>query len=278
MECYFCSKKSRLQSHKGKSAIRDHLPIITGSIHHFLCPYCESWNIKDRRTGEFVDNVQAIHNEAPPGVGAVQRRRSARLQDTPFCHNCLTNQQLQIQLLGGFLPAQITPREENELLARLPAYKESLNSRYPLVCAHCEDRIDDIIKERNWKAKARTVGGWLKNSASLAKNAVKAHPQGRDTLDRLPSLWLWRVKGICWAVLYTSTAMLATSRSYIDFNRLTFRLDAALGPYLLRDMAPWRSIAAIITIFCSFWDPTYKERCQRGGRVEVKGYRRWMVR
>jgi len=117
VECHFCSQKSRLQSHKGKAAVRDRLPIITGSVNHFLCPYCESWNIKNPSTGEFVDNVQAAHNAAAPPVTAW--RRASGFDETPFCHNCITNQQLQVQLIAGYLPTDVTPQEERNLLESL---------------------------------------------------------------------------------------------------------------------------------------------------------------
>lgn len=279
VECYFCSQKSRLQSHKGKAAVRDHIPIITGSINHFCCPYCESWNIKNPNTGEYADNVQSIHNASSPPVAVRRQRQSSQLQESPFCHNCMTNQQLQIQLLAGFLPSQTTPHEEAELLNRLPAYKDSLDARYPLVCPHCQGRIEEIIKERNWKAKARTVGGWLKNSARLAKDSVASDISGEKSYaDARPRLWLWRLKGTCWKLLYASTAVATLASVHLSLPlvlqqrwSLVFHL-----PGWLRRL-PWRAFLTCGTIFFSFWDPSYKERFLRGGRVTVRGRTRWIV-
>lgn len=278
VECYFCSQKSRLQSHKGKAAIRDHVPIITGSINHFCCPYCESWNIKNSQTGEYVDNVQSIHSAGSPPVAVRRQRQSSQLQESPFCHNCMTNQQLQIQLLAGFLPSQTTSHEEVELLHRLPAYKDSLDARYPLVCPHCEGRIEEIIKERNWKAKARTVGGWLKNSARLAKDSVTSDITGENSyIDARPQLWLWRVKGTCWKLLYAVTAITTSASAHLPLlDPLSQCKFFSSLPRCLRQL-PWRVILTSGTILFSFWDPSYKERYLRSGRVEVTGRKRWIV-
>lgn len=278
VECHFCTQKSRLQSHKGKAVVRDQLPIITGSVHHFLCPYCESWNIKNPATGEFVDNVQAVHEGAPPTVTALRNKRASRLEETPFCHNCLTNQQLQVQLIAGYLPSDVTSKEENELLNRLPRYKESLDARYPIVCPNCHGQVDDIIKERNWKAKARTVGGWLKNSGRLARDtATSTMLLDKEDLQTPSRLWLWQLKGTCWKILYASTAMAmaveAGPASYGSFMR-------GKGPTTyLKHIAkfPWQFLLPTITLFFSFWDPTYRDRLLRGGRLDIVGKRRWFV-
>lgn len=278
VECHFCTQKSRLQLHKGKAAVRDHLPIITGSVHHFLCPYCESWNIKNPTTGEFIDNVQAVHSDVSPPVTALRNKRALRMDESPFCHNCRTNQQLQVQLIAGYLPVETTSREEDELLARLPAYKQSLDARYPVLCPNCQERVDDIIKERNWKAKARTVGGWLKNSARLARDTTlsTAAPVGEE-LDTPTRLWLWRLKGTCWKLLYTSTALSAAILPH--FKAYGLLNDLKLSTFHLATFAnlPWRIRVPLVTIFFSFWDPTYRDRLLRNDRVEIRGKSTWLV-
>lgn len=277
VECHFCTQKSRLQSHKGKAAIRDHLPIISGSTYHFLCPYCESWNVKNPSTGEFIDNVQSVHHETSPAVTALRKKRASGISETPFCHNCTTNQQLQVQLIAGYLPLETTSSEDDELLARLPRYKESLDARYPVVCPNCQGRVDDIIQERNLKAKARTIGGWLKNSARLARDTASSAVQLETDATYHSRLWLWHLKGTCWKTLYAITALGTFIQPQIARYADYMKSDVDSILFQTFQKLPWRVLLPIITLFFSFWDPTYRDRVLRDGRVDIKGKRTWFV-
>lgn len=278
VECHFCTQKSRLQTHKGKAVVRDQLPIITGSIYHFLCPYCESWNVKNPSTGDFIDNVQSVHHEVSPAVTAWRNKQASGISETPFCHNCITNQQLQVQLIAGYLPTDTTSNEEKELLSRLPRYKESLDARYPVVCANCQGRIDDIIQERNLKAKARTIGGWLKQSAKLASSTASSAVQMENGELNTPSrLWLWRLKGTCWKVLYICSTLTTLLQPQLALYTNEARPNIDLTLLEGFNKLPWHVLLPVITLFFSFWDPTYRDRVLRSGRVDVKGKKTWFV-
>lgn len=60
----------------------------------------------------------------------------------------------------------------------LPAYRESLDARYPPVCASCLPGVRARISERDRSARASVLGGWLARSSSRSAQ--------RDSLERAP--------------------------------------------------------------------------------------------
>lgn len=282
VECHFCLQKCRLQSFKGKAVLAqdDQVPVIAGSPFHFECPACETWNIRDSKTGELLDTPStAITTTAYTNTSRISRRlRQLDTTPRPFCTHCLTNQSLQVQLLAGYLPSKTSEEDDERLLRRLPAYKESLDTRYPVVCGNCQGHVEEIIKERNWKAKARTVGGWLRNTAKIKQN-TSADGNGDISATQVTHhpLWLWSCKGVCWMLLYVYSALLPL----LEHQIIPLPRNSTLQHIsIARHSVPGAVAATLLassTIFYSFWDPTYKARMSRAQNAEIKGSRRWMV-
>lgn len=71
---------------------------------------------------------------------------------TLFCSTCLKNQHLVTQALAAYLPAPTDPRytyfEES-----YPAYRQSLEERYPQVCPHCAPAVEARIRAAGYVAK-----------------------------------------------------------------------------------------------------------------------------
>lgn len=285
--CHFCGQQYALQQQqqvdrnfrkgKGKSVDRGGLlQVVSGSWSSFQCPSCESWNLRDPRTGEFVDDAQ-IYGDPALNAGPSSLRTTSNFkqtQDAVFCRDCLTNQNLQVQLLAGYLPASAPESEEARLLARLPAYRDSLDDRYPLACARCQGRVESVIEERNWKAKARTVGGWLKKSAGI----VNAQPNlASASIARSHHIWLWRLKGVAWKTLYLATASIAALerlQPYIP-RKYAQHVPVILKTRQLR--LGLGSTFAFLSLFISFWNPAYRERLRRGSAGRTIGKQRWLV-
>lgn len=266
--CHFCHSRFQYGSHA-----RSDLPILySGSPSSFQCPSCESWNLRDPITGDFVDDARIFSDTALNEASAVgrparqrsQRRRRAAIQDPTFCQDCLTNQNLQIQLLSNYIPSDCSENEEAVLLQNLPAYRTSLDARYPLVCEDCQERVETLLRDRDWRAKARTVGGWLKRSAALG-SGINADGKEQPVLHRQRNVALWRIKGTLWRALYLGTSLACCCPS----EYLKGWSDRLLWPYLLS--------FAISSIFYAFWDPTYRLRLRRGSNCTVRGKRRWLV-
>ena len=280
--CHFCGQRYGLRqaqapTRKGKSVDRSAgLPVINGSWSSFQCLSCESWNLRNPKTGEFVEDAQIYADPSlNPGPSTYRPRNGLQdKQDAVFCRDCLTNQNLQVQLLAGYIPASLPATEEERLIARLPAYQDSLDDRYPLVCPRCRARVESVIEERNWKAKARTVGGWLKKSATRI-NA--AQPDTRAKVSANHQIWLWRLKGIAWRTLYLATACVVPVASLDTGTTLLHTLENSI-PYPSRSQQPMLVILfAMLSLFISFWNPVYREEVRRGDTARTVGKQRWLV-
>lgn len=273
--CHFCQKRYALQcsSLASKSRSNQSLQTVRGNWSSFRCLRCESWNLRDPSTGSFVDNPQ-LYSDASmkTRVQLVKRPESLQQIDTgtPFCTECISNQNLQIQLLAAYIPTVCTGNEEAQLLGHFENYRAGLQNRYPLVCEDCSGRVDKIIEERNCKAKSRIIGGWLKHSAKLAKIALPLGANGNSNYIQQSHLGLWRLKGLCWKLLYGGTIVMSSCKES------TLERMLGMTPHYVQLSFNLPAVA-IISILCSFWDPTYGERIRREGRVQVIGKERWLV-
>jgi hypothetical protein len=294
--CHFCAQSYRLPAAGGnvaapssskRSRLSD-LPVLhQGSWSSFLCPACESWNLKDVRTGDFLDDSplysNASLNQASSSALPASAGHAASSSSSIFCRDCLTNQNLQVQLLAGYIPADALPQAEGILEARLAGYRASLDDRYPLVCAQCQTKVEDVIEERNWKAKARTVGGWLRKSAKMrtAPRAFSLEPSAAmpGSTPSAARNRIWQAKRAAWMTLYAGTTCSCSVPAL--FPRSEKTLENGTGPFPSSWPMSFRvllvAVFGITSLFVSFWDPTYIERQSRGSEARIVGRKRWLV-
>lgn len=283
--CHFCNRSYALPSahHHLRSTSSSSSSIspttrqtIKGSWSSFQCPNCESWNLRDPATGDFVEDAQlysdpSLNTAGPPSV---RRSRFAKQDDQsaaapPFCRDCLINQNLQVQLLAGYVPRDANDAQQARLWDNLANYRRSLDERYPLVCANCQGRIEKIIEERDWKAKARTVGGWLKKSAQVQADQNLPFDRRRSHHLRM----IWRIKGCLWAAIYVVTLLHSL---HINIP-LAIPLSILPDTWLSRVVKENIAVIAASSFLLSFWDPTYGERQRYDGNLQIHGVWRWRV-
>jgi len=172
-----------------------------------------------------------------------------------FCHTCQTNQMLLSNLLSNYLPPPADP-EYNQRLAVLPEYRESIETRYPPVCANCLPAVEEEIRRRDHVARTSALGGFLKESKGQARQRKISANQSKEKLDR--SLVIWRVRGILWF-----TTLIAMNAFYVA-NVVGY--DALQLPSSLLVAFP---VFIFVSIFWTAWDPTYAvvKRDQLQGRA-----------
>ena len=134
----------------------------------------------------------------------------------PFCHSCQTNQMLQINLLSNYLPDPevrfIIPRhifllsqnlvqspEYEFRLQMLPAYRESLDTRYPPICETCMPLIEDEIHRKEQMARVQALGGWL-STGKERQRRVSNEVQNPAMAGSDRTLFWWKVRGCLWAL------------------------------------------------------------------------------
>jgi hypothetical protein len=130
----------------------------------------------------------------------------------PFCHTCQTNQMLLMNLLSNYLPPtnvsiRIMPfniffnllqsPEYERRLENLAEYRESLQLRYPPVCATCLPLVEDEIRRKNDMARSKALGGWLQETKGKEKQR-KVSGAGKELEKVTVQLIAWRVRGCLW--------------------------------------------------------------------------------
>ena len=86
-------------------------------------------------------------------------------------------------------------------LARLPAYKASLEVRYPLVCRNCLPAVQERIKQKEHFARSQAFGGWLETNRSGQRPALNrlSSTTGRDQ-EKPWEIWIWRGQGVLYVL------------------------------------------------------------------------------
>lgn len=74
----------------------------------------------------------------------------------------------------------------------LPAYKASLESRYPLICTNCLPAVEEEIEKKNNFARTQALGGVLKRSKMTQTKATK------ETVQAESSQLIWKFRGVLW--------------------------------------------------------------------------------
>ncbi|KAI9633529.1 Ima1 N-terminal domain-containing protein [Dioszegia hungarica] len=203
VECFFClspsvlpaqlPQPSSLSDRKGKGKARAEV----GTKWNWHCGRCGCWNVRDER-GEMLSDHPAMHDPA-------FNTRSFSLRATPstshlpstssssartFCHSCLTNQTLIMNMLAGYLPDDNDPSYP-ELHASLPSYLASLHSRYPPVCPICQPAVDDALRKADQKAQVEAWGSALRRGRDTGSRAG-----GKGSAPGKFEVLVWRIRGV----------------------------------------------------------------------------------
>ncbi|KAG0143276.1 hypothetical protein CROQUDRAFT_49026 [Cronartium quercuum f. sp. fusiforme G11] len=147
--------------------------------------------------------------------------------ETPFCRTCTANQALQMSLLANYLPSdsdQDEPSgsesrlEKKRLLDDLEQYKESLETRYPMMCADCSPKVSAVIRDRDYRSKAALLHSSARRLAPISSlhsaTPTKLKPpilspfnsmsfqrpvmKGMGSKLWIFQEWIWRLRGAMW--------------------------------------------------------------------------------
>ncbi|WFD29387.1 hypothetical protein MSPP1_000396 [Malassezia sp. CBS 17886] len=201
--CHFCGQPSVLVPPYGRGErAHPHVPahgvgerVSSGTPARWYCAACESWNHADT-AGRPIDVWERpmwdAHMNRSDFVGA-QRA----VDPSPrFCRTCTTHQTLVTNLLANYL-SDDDHSTDAERLAALPAYRRSLEARYPLACAACAARANAHIAAIDRRVQAECLGDWLAR-AQRGTDASASTPDGAyaapaRTHARLAPYTRWRL-------------------------------------------------------------------------------------
>ncbi|CAK7263755.1 hypothetical protein SEPCBS119000_000647 [Sporothrix epigloea] len=154
LSCFYCGRRSSI-------AYND-------AIREFTCANCDATNYLDEETqnGEITDpplsSTSALESTGPFFASGPESFRSSPSnadQGSPggetavFCKTCLKNQHLFISSLAQYFPSDPDDPDTAELDRRYFRFRQGLEQRYPQVCADCEPRVLDRIREARYTAK-----------------------------------------------------------------------------------------------------------------------------
>lgn len=237
----------------------------------FKCSCCGCWNRYDDE-GVILSSESSMYHEELNRKSFAKRaspskdRLPTTFSKSPFCHSCQTNQMLLVNMLSNYLPEPDAPEYENRVQT-LPEYRESLYRRYPICCDSCATLVDSEIKSKDNMARSRALGQWLhqtkgKGDQRRASSALKE----REKLSS--ELLIWRIRGFLW-LLSLAIAVVAYASATLD----------RIPPYL-SSCRPYLPFMLIVSLFWTFWDPTYSRLRNyqiQGREVRVKGKRLHLI-
>ncbi|ORY83018.1 Ima1 N-terminal domain-domain-containing protein [Protomyces lactucae-debilis] len=173
LTCYYCNQ----QTGRASSAAR---------IEAWTCPLCEALNVLDSQ-GNIADTIPEKYQRHTTRPLAHRPKQAPDLQ-SPFCATCSSNQALLTKTLASYLPDE-SDKDYALYESALPAYKASLEERFPPFCASCAPALQARLERNNYVAKSIALGGWLSGRIDQQSHVS----------------WLghatWLVRGICfWTV------------------------------------------------------------------------------
>lgn len=165
--CHFCGQASVLVPPYGTSSRSQ--PVSTeagthiscGTPARWFCSACGCWNHQDLdgHTLDVWERAMWDTSANPDGFASASADDSAA--PCVFCRTCLTNQTLVTNLLANYLSEHDDDDTDAARLEALPAYKHSLEQRYPMACEACARKASARIQAVDRQVQQQLLGTWV---------------------------------------------------------------------------------------------------------------------
>ncbi|GAA5841237.1 hypothetical protein JCM5353_001207 [Sporobolomyces roseus] len=282
LECYYCSSTLTLLSPISPSDVKGKQKQVEGNIavgtkQDYECCVCGCRNTRDKN-GRILSNRVSDDPGSSRDSFTLTGTATRNSSPSPFCRQCLSNQSLQIHLLSSY-PSSSSDEDEpysstepSEPFPPLSDYKQSLDRRYPLLCAECAPAVEEIVRNRDYRVKTAILGGRLRETTKFETSGM-----GETSEERRK--WLiegaiWRIRGLLWA--------------YSHVVSLLFALQGLLGMPAFDEIAkiPYlpNPLSLLVILFAplwTFWDPRWNmirtETRQRRRRKFTVKYRKLYI-
>lgn len=183
-----------------------------------------------------------------------------------FCQRCLNNQHLLVQSLANYLPPRADPRY-NDFEANLPAYRKSLEERYPQVCEVCEPNVRDRIKQSGYMAKTDHLRR-MREKTQSAMHQMKQSWQRMSVLTLVGCLiwYLSIVSQLLWHGLELASFVSQDSSELVDdtasLSECIFRAATSYQvntrcAQSIYSPAGWILVLSLLTVW---WNPIMRRR------------------
>nr|XP_018259669.1 uncharacterized protein I303_07737 [Kwoniella dejecticola CBS 10117]OBR81827.1 hypothetical protein I303_07737 [Kwoniella dejecticola CBS 10117] len=259
VQCFFCLSPSLLPPHpstfdrkgKGKSRIAER--------------------------GEMISDLPAMHdtayNERSFSLRATPSSShlpsSSSSTKSPFCHSCLANQTLIMNMLANYLPDD-DDFSYPSLYSELPNYLVKLQYRYPPVCRNCQPAVDEALRKSDHRAQVQAWTSALDRGARTAGPSASGSSSGVSRAD----IVIWRLRGLLWWVglgLSIGLGLLAAAAPS-QLQRLVPNDESMKLPYRSLYLLLFHSLSVLWIA----WDPYWLRRMRHRDKIKVEGRGIWV--
>ncbi|KAH1322364.1 hypothetical protein KXX66_000297 [Aspergillus fumigatus] len=261
LSCFYCG-------HRSTQADRN--------VRKWRCKHCEAVNYLDEK-GEITDPPTAETNPAVYGPGGT---------DVPFesvdftgsglfCAQCVRNQHLFTSALASYFPSPEDPNY-SAYEREYPSFRRNLEERYPQVCANCEPRVKERIRQAGYEAKSDHLRRMMDRSKAGRAARHARRWNWRNLLVSAGAMGYWgSVAGqLSWDTLGALSADHHLRDMYNDLSppsiascaRATLQ-KRQLPSLCWVDLSPYAGLALIVGILSLWWNPKLRLKVEgRGGR------------
>lgn len=176
-------------------------------------------------------------------------------QDSIFCSVCLKNQQLYTYNLSQFLPDLDHPDYE-KLEAELPAYKKSLEERYPQCCARCEPKVKAKLHQATYNARSDHLRRVLDKSR---QRRIASRFGWRSLLVSAAGLgyFLSLAMQLVWHLYGSQVSEKTFMRGFQPIECYKYR---PLASQCLDIMESLVGLSLHLGLLCVWWNPLWKQK------------------
>ncbi|OJD11422.1 hypothetical protein AJ78_07805 [Emergomyces pasteurianus Ep9510] len=256
-----------------------------GPIRKWQCQQCLAVNYLDEH-GEITDppaNEASSVTQYTQYAQPLPRASSpdVLLPDTSiFCSTCLKNQHLLTQTLASYLPPPSHP-DYDVYEVSYPAYRKSLEERYPQVCESCEPQVRNRIRQAGYAAKSDHLRRMMENSRDGRHNRRAHGWSWRSMLVFAGAVCFWvSVAGqlawnLMWAIASGNTPR--DLESDASLSLVSFCFDRIWKRQPLFDrcasaLTPFAGLALFLGMLSIWWNPKLRHKVEgRGGRLTGMG-------
>ncbi|KAI9923668.1 hypothetical protein MW887_008490 [Aspergillus wentii] len=227
--------------------------------------------------GEITDPPAAETNPDVYGPGA----SSPPFESTDFtgtslfCAQCVRNQHLFTSTLASYFPSPEDPTY-SAYEREYPSFRQNMEERYPQVCAKCEPRVRDRIRQAGYEAKSDHLRRMMDRSKAGRASRQARNRNWRSLLVFAGAVGYWGSAAgqLAWDIL----SALNTGEPLRDSDgsspvpslascaQQTLQLRYAPSNCLM-DLTPHAGLALVAGILSLWWNPKLRFKVEgRGGR------------
>ncbi|PLB36361.1 uncharacterized protein BDW47DRAFT_132819 [Aspergillus candidus] len=261
LNCFYCGRRSAQTT--------------TGPVRKWHCQHCEAVNYLDEN-GEITDPPAAETNAQVDGFGAPGStfESSDFSGSGVFCGQCLRNQHLFTNALASYLP----PSDDPDYCAYergYPSFRKNLEERYPQVCANCEPRVRERIRQSGYEAKSDHLRRVIDRSKAGRAARQSRTWNWRSLLVFAGAVGYWTsIAGqLCWDAwsalateeLHYSKALSSSPTVSAWIQRIAQNPFAPSSRAI--DLAPYARLSLVAGILTLWYNPKLRLKVEgRGGR------------